>query len=116
MRLYLHSNSRLQRGRGERSNTFCRIPAVPKIGGAADRKLRLAAPMDLGISLALGGALISTAAEPPREIDGLVRVTDQQVDHLYVLPEADFAKYNRVRTIASGSTRSREPRRRPSSR
>ena len=43
-----------------------------------------------------GGALICTAAEPQRDVDGLVRVHDQRVDHLYVLPEADFANYSKV--------------------
>jgi Protein of unknown function (DUF3313) len=56
---------------------------------------RLAARVALGVSLA-AGALICSADEPQRDVDGLVRVHDQGVDHLYVLPEADFANYSKV--------------------
>jgi len=53
--------------------------------------------MALCVSLALGGALICGAAdEPQRDVDGLVRVHNQGVDHLYVLPEADFANFSKV--------------------
>lgn len=58
---------------------------------------RLPARAALGISLAIGAVLICAAAEPQRDVDGLVRVQSRGIDHLYVLPEADFAKYNRVR-------------------
>ncbi len=37
------------------------------------------------------------ADEPPKEWDGLVRVSSKQLDHLYKLPEADFSGYKRVR-------------------
>lgn len=58
---------------------------------------RLAARLALGISLLLAAAGIYAAAQPPREIDGLVRVSDSRIDHLYVLPGADFSRYNKVR-------------------
>ena len=62
------------------------------------RGSRLAARVALGISLAVGGALICSAAdEPQRDVDGLVRVHNQGIDHLYVLPEADFANFRKVR-------------------
>jgi len=41
-------------------------------------------------------ALIANAAEPTQEFDGLVRVNSRQIDHLYVLPGADFSRFNRV--------------------
>jgi len=41
-------------------------------------------------------ALTANAAEPTQEFDGLVRVNSRQVDHLYVLPGADFSRFNRV--------------------
>jgi len=62
-----------------------------------DKSSRLMARVVLGITLAAGGALICTAAETPRDDEGLVRVHDQRVDHLFVLPEADFASYSKVR-------------------
>lgn len=51
----------------------------------------------LGFSMVVGLALVCGAAETARDVDGLVRVDDRQVDHLYVLPEADFSIYKRVR-------------------
>jgi hypothetical protein len=39
----------------------------------------------------------AVAAEPPAEWDGLVRVTNTKLDHVYVLPEADFSGYQRIR-------------------
>ena len=42
-------------------------------------------------------APIANAAEPSQEFDGLVRVNGGQVDHLYVLPGADFSRFSRVR-------------------
>lgn len=41
-------------------------------------------------------ALIANAAEPSQEFDGLVRVNSRQLDHLYVLPGADFSRFRRV--------------------
>ena len=37
------------------------------------------------------------ADEPPKEWDGLARVSSKKLDHLYKLPEADFSGYKRVR-------------------
>jgi hypothetical protein len=37
------------------------------------------------------------ANEPASDIDGLVRVDSRNLDHLYVLPAADFASYMRIR-------------------
>jgi hypothetical protein len=39
----------------------------------------------------------SVAAEPPAQWDGLVRVKSEQLDHVYALPGATLAGYNRVR-------------------
>lgn len=59
---------------------------------------RLIPSVALGISLAAGAALICSAADEPRDdVTGLVRVHDQRVDHLFVLPEADFANYSKIR-------------------
>lgn len=44
-------------------------------------------------------ALIASAAEPSQpsqNFDGLVRVNSTQLDHLYVLPAADFSRFRRV--------------------
>jgi hypothetical protein len=53
----------------------------------------------LAIALAcLAGLLASAgAAPPPEEWDGLVRVQHKQLDHVYVLPGADFSGYKRIR-------------------
>lgn len=58
---------------------------------------RLVSRIALGIALAAGAALICNAADEARDEEGLVRVHDQRVDHLFVLPEADFANYSKVR-------------------
>jgi hypothetical protein len=41
-------------------------------------------------------ALVASAAEPSQDLDGLVRVNSRQLDHLYVLPGADFSRFTRV--------------------
>jgi hypothetical protein len=53
---------------------------------------------------ALGLAIVAIATspsvksdEPSAEPDGLVRVDTRALDHLYVLPAADFASYKRIR-------------------
>jgi len=56
----------------------------------------------LAISIAVAGILlcsatsVASAAAEARDDTGLVRVHDQRVDHLFVLPEADFASFNKV--------------------
>ncbi len=65
--------------------------------GTHRRGPRLAARILLGLGLCAGAALTSLAAETPSDIDGLVRVTDRRIDHLFVLPDADFAQYSKVR-------------------
>jgi Protein of unknown function (DUF3313) len=47
--------------------------------------------------VALAMPTISNADEHPSEIDGLVRVDSRSLDHVYVLPGADFGSYARVR-------------------
>lgn len=50
--------------------------------------------------VAISGALLasaSVAAEPPAEWDGLVRVENRKLDHVYRLPGANFAGYKRIR-------------------
>ncbi len=57
----------------------------------------------LALALIMTGAvavplqMAVAADEPPREWDGLVRVSSKQLDHLYKLPAADFSGYKRVR-------------------
>ncbi len=56
--------------------------------------------MALGIASSVPLAVDSTAsaAEPPQEIEGgLVRVAKAKLDHVYLLPGASFANYDRVR-------------------
>lgn len=57
----------------------------------------ITARIALGLSLALGATLVCSAAGEQRDVDGLVRVEGHGVDHLFVLPEADFASYSQVR-------------------
>ena len=40
--------------------------------------------------------IISSSDEPARDVDGLVRVESRSLDHVYVLPGADYASYSRV--------------------
>jgi hypothetical protein len=47
--------------------------------------------------LAIGTAAIASSDEISPEGDRLVRVNTHDVDHLYVLPGADFASYRRIR-------------------
>jgi Protein of unknown function (DUF3313) len=50
--------------------------------------------------VAISGASLpsaSVAAEPPAEWDGLVRVENRKLDHVYLLPGANFAGYKRIR-------------------
>src|SRR5215472_6629805 len=61
---------------------------------------RITRPLSLALLLMAAAAALlpATAAdEPPKEWDGLVRVTSKQLDHVYKLPEADFSGYKRVR-------------------
>lgn len=62
---------------------------------------RITRPLSLGLlvmGVAVAALLPAMAAdEPPKEWDGLVRVSSKQLDHLYKLPEADFSGYKRVR-------------------
>jgi hypothetical protein len=52
----------------------------------------------LVMSAAAAALLPAMAAdEPPKEWDGLVRVSSKKLDHVYKLPEADFSGYQRVR-------------------
>jgi hypothetical protein len=56
----------------------------------------------IAVAWLVAGALavmlpVLAADEPPKEWDGLVRVSSKQIDHLYKLPEADFSGYKRVR-------------------
>jgi hypothetical protein len=53
-------------------------------------------------SFVLGAAVAAllpamAADEPPKEWDGLVRVSSKKLDHVYKLAEADFSGYKRVR-------------------
>ena len=62
---------------------------------------RIARPLSLGVLL-MGAAVAAllpamAADEPPKEWDGLVRVSSKKLDHVYKLPEADFSGYKRVR-------------------
>src|SRR5215472_12674362 len=61
---------------------------------------RITRPLSLALLLmAAAAALLPALAadEPPKEWDGLVRVSSKKLDHVYKLPEADFSGYKRVR-------------------
>jgi Protein of unknown function (DUF3313) len=62
---------------------------------------RISRPLSLAslVLTAAAAALLPAMAadEPPKEWDGLVRVSSKQLDHVYKLPEADFSGYKRVR-------------------
>jgi hypothetical protein len=47
-----------------------------------------------------GFVLPVLAAQSPEEIDGLVRVKNKQLDHVYILPNANYSAYKRVRLDA----------------
>jgi hypothetical protein len=51
----------------------------------------------LAFIVAIAAPTTSSSGEPPSEIDGLVRVDSRGLDHVFVLPGADFASYKRVR-------------------
>ena len=62
---------------------------------------RITRPFSLAL-IVLGAAAAAllpamAADEPPKEWDGLARVSSKKLDHLYKLPEADFSGYKRVR-------------------
>jgi len=63
----------------------------------ARRTAKLAA-----LALIVAGAIpsltsVQAADAPPTEWDGLVRAQNKQLDHVYILPGADFSGYKRVR-------------------
>jgi hypothetical protein len=67
-----------------------------KMGGAS----RITAPLALALFLIFAAVALfplAVADEPPKEWDGLARVSSKQLDLLYKLPEADFSGYKRVR-------------------
>jgi hypothetical protein len=51
----------------------------------------------LAFIVAIATPATSISDEPPGELDGLVRVDSRSLDHVYVLPGADFGSYKRVR-------------------
>jgi len=56
----------------------------------------------VAFAVATGGALpwlisVTLANAPPAEWDGLVRVQNRRLDHMYLLPDVSFAGYTRVR-------------------
>lgn len=61
------------------------------------RASRLVIGVALGLTGIVGSVLIASAAEPTRDVDGLVRVDSRQLDHLFVLPGADFSTFKRVK-------------------
>ena len=68
----------------------------PKIAGAGAATRHFLLPLlAAGFAVALLPAM--AADEPPKEWDGLARVSSKKIDHLYKLPEADFSGYKRVR-------------------
>jgi hypothetical protein len=50
----------------------------------------------LAAGLALGAATLAPAASPPETWDGLVRVKSGKMQHVYLLPDADFRPYTKV--------------------
>jgi hypothetical protein len=61
---------------------------------------------------------VTLANAPPAEWDGLVRVQDRRLDHMYLLPDVSFAGYTRVRLdpIEVSFYRNWSPNRSPSQR
>jgi hypothetical protein len=61
---------------------------------------------------------VALAQTPPAEWDGLVRVQNRSLDHVYLLPDVSFAGYNRVRLdpIEVSFYRNWRPNRSPSQR
>jgi hypothetical protein len=90
---------RLGRADGDKKGGSARILYL--FGAAAMSSNRRALPLATSVALGLTSIsvtpLICYAAEPARELDGLVRVDSRQLDHLYVLPGADFSSYKRVK-------------------
>ena len=67
-----------------------------KIGGAGGTARRLALVFLATVAVVALPPLLA-ADEPPREWDGLARVSSKKLDLVYKLPEADFSGYKRVR-------------------
>jgi len=61
---------------------------------------------------------VTLANAPPAEWDGLVRVQDRRLDHMYLLPDVSFAGYTRVRLdpVEVSFYRNWNPNRSPSQR
>lgn len=61
---------------------------------------------------------VSLANTPPAEWDGLVRVQNRRLDHIYLLPDVSFAAYTRVRLdpVEVSFYRNWNPNRSPSQR
>jgi Protein of unknown function (DUF3313) len=61
------------------------------------RRLRTLIALALLATTCLIAPPLPAAGSPPEEWDGLVRVDKGQVDHVYLLPDASFAGYKRIR-------------------
>src|SRR5215472_2500686 len=61
------------------------------------RTARLATGATALLFIVAVGTPTIAANEPASDIDGLVRVDSRSLDHVYVLPAADFASYMRIR-------------------
>ena len=61
---------------------------------------------------------VTLASTPPAEWDGLVRVENRRLDHMYLLPDVSFAGYTRVRLdpVEVSFARNWNPNRSPSQR
>jgi len=61
---------------------------------------------------------VTLANVPPAEWDGLVRVENRRLDHMYLLPDVSFAAYTRVRLdpVEVSFYRNWSPNRSPSQR
>jgi hypothetical protein len=77
------------------------------------------------VAFALAGGLVlpslisvTLADTPPAEWDGLVRVQNRSLDHIYLLPDVSFTGYTRVRLdpVEVSFYRNWNPRRSPSQR
>lgn len=60
------------------------------------RPPQLIGALALGFALSIGAASVAHSDEAQRDVVGLVRVESRNLDHLFVLPAADFSGYRHV--------------------
>lgn len=60
------------------------------------RPSRLVSALALGFALSIGAASVARSDEAPSGVGDLVRVDSRNLDHLFVLPGADFSGYRNI--------------------